>query len=169
MEREIPRTPLFFRIACVVTCLFAWAFPLSIQAQCLEAVGDLNETATVDVTDVQCAILSVLSELTPTPDESLLECVNGDVSIADVNCDSLVNIIDVLVTLSKALNTPLPFPSDSNGNGCPTLCDAPSTDVGMPEVLWQLLDYQPESSGFNTVYGPGQIAGVTVIVLLDGG
>ncbi len=167
-EKTLRRIPRVLRIAaCMLFLSLAWTG--SALAQCTQPVGDLDGSSDVDVTDVQCALLSALSALSPAPDASLLECVGGDVSLADVNCDENVNIVDVLVTVSKALGTPLPFPADSNGNGCPTLCDANSTVIGMPEVLWQLLDYQPENPGYDTVYGPGQIDGVTVIALLDGG
>jgi len=158
----------FLRVA-AWTLLLSAGWTGAANAQCTDLVGDLNASNEVDVTDVQCAILSTLSTLSPAPDDTLLECVGGDPSLADVNCDSSVNIVDVLLTISRAIDAPIPFPADSNGNGCPTLCDAPATVVGMPEVLWTLLDYQPESAGFNTLYGPGQIPGVTVIALLDGG
>ena len=169
MERQIPEPlPRLIGITAVILAM-TLAWPLSANAQCTEPVGDLDGSSAVDVTDVQCALLVALAALSPAPAPSLLDCVDGDATLADVHCDDQTNIVDVLVTVSKALGAPLPFPTDSNGNGCPTLCDAPATEIGMPEILWQLLDYQPESPGFDTVYGPGQISGVTVIVLLDGG
>lgn len=84
--------------------------------------GDVNGNNSVDVVDAQCTIILALWQLggmaTPTP-----PCLVGPVAVADLDCFGTVNVADVLLIVSFALNQPLSPIIDRNNNGCHDHCD----------------------------------------------
>jgi len=104
--------------------------------------GDLNDDGSADVLDVQCAILSALSELSE-PAAPLPTCLVGDLNVADPNCDGVVDVIDVLLFIEAALDIPLSANLDGNGNGCVDQCDEePFDPVCTAEVVGSSINGQ---------------------------
>ena len=141
-------------------------------AECTGTPGDLTQNGVVDVVDVQCSILSALYEQVPNSDPGIIECLGGEgqLPLADLSCSGEVNVVDVLLNLTLALGAPLNAEVDSNGNGCHDGCEdlpppAP-TEPGAPEPIYELVDLQPDSDGYQTSYGLEEVEGVTVVMLL---
>ena len=89
---------------------------------CHPVPGDVNSDGTADIVDVQCGILSALSEL-GSPGADTPACLPGDLAGADANCDEQVNVTDVLFLIGDALGTLLSSEVDGNGDGCIDACD----------------------------------------------
>lgn len=145
--------------------------PALALAECPALPGDVNGDGSADVVDVQCTIVSVLYTQSPTLEPSLVECLGGASNLAasDLSCSGETNVVDVLLSLTFALEQSLNPEVDGDGNGCPDECElAPlgPTDVGSPEPVYTLEDVQPDSAGYLTSYGLGDVEGVTVVVLL---
>ena len=107
---------------------------------CSDPIGDVTGSASVDVVDVQCLILSALQEL---EDSSLDEppiCVNGSLSVADLNCDGVPSVTDVVLGVQLALGQPLSPLIDSDGSGLPRWCEVQGMRLravsGLPGKLW---------------------------------
>ena len=69
------------------------------------------------VVAVQCTILTSLAELVGEPAPTCL------VASADLNCDGLTNVTDVILSIQLALGAPLNADLDGDGNACPDTCD----------------------------------------------
>ena len=95
--------------------------PTAIDA-CSGKFGDLDDTGTTNVVDVQCVILVTLAKL--TDDEAALpECLKAPLSKADLNCDDAPNITDVLLLTYAALGLELGEGMDKDSSGCPDSCE----------------------------------------------
>ena len=95
--------------------------PTAIDA-CSGKFGDLDDTGTTNVVDVQCVILVTLAKL--TDDEAALpECLKAPLSKADLNCDDAPNITDVLLLTYAALGLELGAGMDKDSSGCPDSCE----------------------------------------------
>ena len=109
----------------LVAALFAVLVigPSPAFADCEGTFGDLNSDAAVDVSDVQCAILSALSVLEGSAEAPA--CVaSASLEDADLDCSGKADIVDVLFSIQIALAIPLDAKVDANQNGCPDVCDA---------------------------------------------
>ncbi len=104
----------------VVLCLFGAGAPA--WAACPAGYGDLDNSGSHDVVDVQCGILATLWELGsqagPAP-----TCLAGAPDVADVDCNGTVTVVDVQLLISLALGLPLSASVDPNGNGCADTCE----------------------------------------------
>lgn len=106
---------------------FLWLASVA-NATCLDPVGDLTGSGTTNVTDVQCAILSVLWTQAGA-EGSQPVCLVGNVSTADVNCDGTTVVTDVVLVVYWALSAPLSTDIDADGNLCPDACENIVTDT----------------------------------------
>lgn len=91
---------------------------------CAPVPGDINDSGITNVVDVQCAIMMALwwmdTGLVPAPTCSLL----GQKG-ADINCDMMINVTDVLLATQMVLGTPLSSDIDFDGDNCPDECLLP--------------------------------------------
>jgi hypothetical protein len=90
--------------------------------------GDLNGNALVSVVDAQCAVLVTIWEIDGGSSE-LPGCVAGEPLRADTNCDSTINITDVLLVVILALGDALGPTVDADQDGCPDLCGGPQPSL----------------------------------------
>lgn len=74
------------------------------------------EEGTVNVSEVQCVILTALSEMN---DEEPPACLKKPKEEIDYNCSGSVNVVDVEIATQFALNQPLSKEIDANGNNIP--------------------------------------------------
>lgn len=88
---------------------------------CAEPPGDVDASATLSVTDVQCAIVATLWVLGNEVGEPPA-CLAGDVDAADVNCDGSVNVSDITLVTQRVLGMPLDPAGDADGDQCPDSC-----------------------------------------------
>lgn len=109
------------------------------QAQCLHSLtfvdmgtphGDVDDNGLLNVTDVQCTVLTALWDLGGSSGD-YPDCVVGPVSRADVLCDGGVDVTDILVVISLVLDVPLDVSIDSDADGCPEKCGPPSVRRGL--------------------------------------
>lgn len=116
-------------IACVTAACALLALA-GARADCPTAPsGDLNASGSVDITDVQCMLLVVLSELANTP---LPGCLVVPLTQADLGCDGMITISDAQLTIAFVLGQPLAPVVDTDGNGCVDLCEAPPCTENCP-------------------------------------
>ena len=103
-----------------VTAAIVFAARSAAWAECTPALpGDVTGDGTVDVVDVQCAILGVLAELSGS---TQLGCAGGGIDLADIDCDGQASVVDVSIDINLALGKPLGASVDANGDGCPDGC-----------------------------------------------
>lgn len=106
--------------------------PSAASAVCTTPAGDVNGNGEATVSDVQCAILSVLWELGGSIPGEVPGCVNGQLDRADANCDSIYNVSDVTLMINFVLNGSVDPILDADGNACVDACenvDLPYTNV----------------------------------------
>ncbi len=145
--------------------------PSLAQAMCGQVPGDINQSGEANVADVQCAILVALYEQNPTDADSFLSCLGSQpMDAADLQCDASVNVVDVVLSITYALEAPLSLEIDVDGDLCPDACAPPEpippTQPGALKPAWSLEDYQPQSGAVGTTYGLEAFEGVTVVMLL---
>ena len=144
----------------------------SVYGECGEWPGDVTGDGKTDVVDVQCTIISALYNQSPEAGVELLDCLGGpsNEAVSDLSCSGETNVLDVILSLTYALGDPLNPDVDSNGNNCHDDCEnlqeLIATDVGAPTPEYELEDFQPLSSGYQTTYGLEAVDGVTVVMLL---
>lgn len=84
--------------------------------------GDVTGNNSVDVVDAQCTILLTLWQLggmtAPVP-----TCLKGGLAVADLDCYGTINVADVILIISFALQQPLSVSIDRNNNHCHDHCD----------------------------------------------
>lgn len=90
---------------------------------CLEPPGDVTKNGGTDISDVQCGILTVLSELVQGGASTPPACLNTSVSGADLNCDSVTDVTDVLLLIQLALGVDLGPAIDGDGDSCHNDCE----------------------------------------------
>jgi hypothetical protein len=120
----------------VTRFLAAWAFAvvaaLSVasiaQAQCLTPPGDLNQNGFVEIADIQCAILVVLGNPSPS-------CLQVPAGAVNVNCDEASNVSDVLILVSYAAGASLASSLDADGDQCPDACEVTDAHDEAPIVF----------------------------------
>ncbi len=86
--------------------------------------GDVTGDDEVDVSDIQCTVLTNLNPVAPA-------CLSGPDS-ADLNCDSTVDIVDVQLIVLIVLAYPqngVPAAQDANGDNIVDECDPPEQEV----------------------------------------
>ena len=108
-----------------VVFLFASVFLLIPICASGAVPGDVTGDAEVDVSDIQC---TVLTNLNPTPPG----CLAGEDS-ADLNCDGTVDIVDVQLIVLIVLAHPqngVPEAQDANGNNVVDACESESCPNG---------------------------------------
>jgi hypothetical protein len=146
--------------------------PFVASGQCPDVIGDVTGDQLANVVDVQCTILGAFYEVTENPSPDLLDCMGGEanLSFADLSCSGENNVVDVLLSISYALEKELNVSIDANQDNCPDACEvvqpASPTEPGSLEPAWTLEDVQPVSVGFGTSYGLDAVEGVTVVMLL---
>jgi hypothetical protein len=82
--------------------------------------GDLNGSGGLNVADIVCLLVIVLS-----PNGSAPACLLGPPSIADVNCSGGVNVADAQILASLTLLGSLSVALDRNLNACHDTCEVP--------------------------------------------
>jgi hypothetical protein len=96
------------------------------QAQCGCAVdGDLNGDVLNTVVDVQCSILVALWSLAGGGTAVPICLANASLATADLNCDVVINVLDVVLTIDLVLEAPFGSEIDVNGDGCVDTCHVP--------------------------------------------
>ncbi|NUN14542.1 MAG: lamin tail domain-containing protein, partial [Myxococcales bacterium] len=109
-------------------------FPSYTLAQCLSPPGDITNSGSTNVSDVQCNILVTLwflgGEVGPKP-----VCLTVDPVFADLNCDGVVNVADVVININFALNLSMNPAIDANGNNCADICENDSDGDGIADFI----------------------------------
>lgn len=86
--------------------------------------GDVNYSGAVNVADVQCSTLTVLwilgGKVLTQP--SCLGVVGPEA--ANLNCQTGVDIADVMLAIGAVLGAPLALELDTDLNGCPDACES---------------------------------------------
>lgn len=112
----------------------------------MSPLGDVNGDGAVNVIDAHCSIIVSLWELGgmsgPAP-----SCAAQPLSKADVNCSGNINVIDVNILITLALNQPLSSGLDPTGSGCVAPCQALGY-VPLPMVLPIYSDGTSTGGGF---------------------
>jgi hypothetical protein len=93
-----------------------------IGCSCLLLSGDVNGDGKVNVTDVQCIIVTALWELVGS-DPNEPDCLAGPPQIADLDCVAPVTVTDVSLNIFNALGVAYPPSIDADGDGCPDTCN----------------------------------------------
>lgn len=88
---------------------------------CDETYADMDMSGDVSVTDVVCLILVNLWTLAGSVDDPPT-CLAGVPDDADVTCDGMITVSDIVLTIERALGNPFAPEVDSNGDGCPDAC-----------------------------------------------
>lgn len=120
-----------------------WA--VSSQAQCLDPPGDLNGNGFVEIADIQCNILVALSPNGPAP-----ACLKVPLVAADIDCDGVTNVVDVVILIQYAANEPLASSIDGNTNQCPDACEGIYSHFELPVIYLgssQSQSYSLEATG----------------------
>ena len=102
------------------------------KSSCLSPLGDLNASGATDVTDVQCSIILVLSQLSAETETPPPDCLVVSLSEADLDCNEAWNVADVILVIFDALGVPLAVEIDANADGCPDACSPACTDGAAP-------------------------------------
>lgn len=98
--------------------------------QCTEGLlGDINASGKVDVVDVQCSINTALWVLSGS-EGPLPGCLAGTLDIADLDCNGIVNVVDVNFEILITLGIPLSTTIDTDEDGCPDTCVVPPARRG---------------------------------------
>jgi hypothetical protein len=93
-------------------------------AACGGLFGDVNANGTVNIADGQCTILTALWEM-GGQQTGLPTCLGPDgAGMADLDCDGLVTIADVMLDLQAVVGIPVSLALDGDGNGCPDACES---------------------------------------------
>ncbi|NUN15243.1 MAG: hypothetical protein HUU55_16570 [Myxococcales bacterium] len=96
-----------------------------VGCQCTEGLlGDINASGKVDVVDVQCSINTALWVLSGSQGP-LPGCLAGTLDIADLDCNGIVNVVDVNFEIFITLGIPLSTTLDTDEDGCPDTCVVP--------------------------------------------
>lgn len=112
----------------------------SAHAACALVRGDLDADAEIRVLDVQCGLLvaqvEMLQAICPVPIVPVPSCLLADApgpdsetnslgphDVADMNCDQLVNVSDILLLVQGSFGGP-PALASPVPSGCPALCEA---------------------------------------------
>jgi hypothetical protein len=90
---------------------------------CLDPPGDITKNGSVDISDVQCGILTVLSELVQGGTSAPPACLNTSIAGADLNCDDVADVTDVLLLIQLALGVDLGSIIDEDGDSCHNNCE----------------------------------------------
>lgn len=118
----------FVRLTCALGVVGAViTFGGLASAQCLSPPGDINNDNETDIVDIQCAILVSLNELSGGGPEGLPDCLDVPTAAVDVNCDSAINVSDLLVIINFGFQLPLGAAIDPDGDGCPDACQVPGS------------------------------------------
>lgn len=123
----------FNRMAVALLALSLWP-AASVSAQCLTPPGDINADGQTDVGDIQCAIITSLVGMDPQfPDYP--SCLKVDPVVADSNCDNTINISDLILLVSYAIELPLSPLVDSDASGCPDACEVAGQSLTVPASI----------------------------------
>ncbi len=90
---------------------------------CSMLSGDVDASGAVNIVDVQCIILTVLW-YSQGGAGSAPGCLAGPPVIADLDCVTPVDVVDVLVDIYLALGASLPVDIDADQDGCVDTCQA---------------------------------------------
>jgi hypothetical protein len=85
--------------------------------------GDLDQSGTNDVVDVQCAIVTVLWNLNGADPGAVPGCLDSAPTATDVNCDASIDVTDITLIIQFALGAPLDPAIDSDQDGCHDACE----------------------------------------------
>ncbi len=100
--------------------------PRWVAAACLTPPGDLTANGVTTVVDVMCTIQgnlwSLAGEVGPPP--ACLHVPGSPALLFDHNCDGIINVTDILITVSYALGVPLDTAVDANGDQCVDACES---------------------------------------------
>ncbi|NUN15887.1 MAG: hypothetical protein HUU55_19860 [Myxococcales bacterium] len=95
--------------------------------------GDLDGSGIVDVTDVQCSLLTALEALAHPDNPTTPSCLADTFESANVNCADNVDVSDISLVVTIAIGSTLSPELDSDANGCPDTCDAVTIPPTVPE------------------------------------
>lgn len=95
--------------------------------------GDTNGDKLVDVTDVQCVILLSLWDL-QGKSYAVPGCLTQSLDKANIDCNTQIDVVDVLLVIRLSFQSPFDLAIDSNRNFCHDACDctAEKCDDGNP-------------------------------------
>jgi hypothetical protein len=92
---------------------------LSASAQCLTPRGDITGDGITNVVDVQCG---VFVSLAANPAVNPPACLKVLFTAVDSNCDSSIDVTDILLLVQHAVNLPINEALDEDGNNCVDDC-----------------------------------------------
>lgn len=127
--------PVRLLVSALALTMATGQFSPAYSATCGPGYADLTASGTVDVLDVQCAVLVTLWTLQGEPTLAP-PCAAAGINEMDLNCDGSRNIVDVIFFVNTAIGGGLSVAADSDQDGCPDLCQAAVSDVVINEVLY---------------------------------
>lgn len=124
-DRSSRKNRAFLRISGLFVAMLAISAGTAIpeaMGQCLDPPGDVTLDGQTSVIDVQCTILAALAQLN---NGAVPACLPGPLSLADINCDDSVTVVDVQIDIALTLGQTLDPLLDANANLCVDACEGP--------------------------------------------
>lgn len=125
------------RIMVVALAFVAMAFlpAVAVQAQCLEPAGDVNDDDVTNIADLQClALYSVHLAGNPSFPEAPA-CLAVTDAQADINCDTDINVSDLVLAVTYAIGLDISPILDADGSQCPDACEVAGSALVVPATF----------------------------------
>lgn len=124
-------------IKSIALALFALALMPAgaVNAQCLDPAGDVNLDGQSNIADLQClALYSVYLAGNPSVPEQPA-CLAVPDAQADLNCDSDINVSDLVLGTRFAIGLEISPIIDADGSGCPDSCEVAGSAFVVPATI----------------------------------
>lgn len=105
------------------------------SAQCVDNPGDVNADGNRNISDIQCMILTSVHLLGNPGFPELPSCLNVSLEEADLNCDTGVDLSDIILVITYAVGESLSPLVDADANDCPDSCEGPGKALVVPATI----------------------------------